>query len=83
MPMQGVHAVHAHAGHAHAVRARVMYAHAVHCMYVRVHSDMPTVTICRAESVYSNSGMPIQLLKFSITAKVAMTLKTNSAMPPC
>ncbi len=76
MPMQGVHAVHAHAVHAHAVHAHVMYAHAVHCMYVRVRSDMPTVTIGPNRFTVTVTYQ-CSCFKFSITAKVGMTLETN------
>ncbi len=75
------HVMHGHIMHTHVMQAHIMHANAVHyVLYIRINSDMPTV----AKSAKTGLTAACQLKCFNIspTAKVGMSLKINSIMPP-
>jgi hypothetical protein len=75
------HIMHDHVMHAHIMHDHVMHAHAVHFMlYVRINSDMSTVAVRNQTGL--TAACQYKCLKISITAKVGMSLKINSVMPP-
>ncbi len=75
------HLMHRHVMHTHIMHDHVIHAHAVHCiLYVRINSDMPTVAIRTQTGL--TAACQYKCFKISIKAKVGMSLKINSVMPP-